>query len=190
MFSQVSVCPQGGVFPIACWDTHTHPWADTPWPDTPRADTFPCPVHVWIHPYPVHAGIHTPPKCMLEYGQQAGGMHPTWIHSCSLMWWMSHILPFTSPLDSRNIAISIHYLVIQFKSVIIRKYYFNLRMIRDFKWGLQCQVFVDFLWRMTCQKCIQCLAIGMSAHKTQLCLQNIASKFITSFMCSDLHPSW
>ena len=23
MFSQVSVCPQGGVCPIACWDTHT-----------------------------------------------------------------------------------------------------------------------------------------------------------------------
>ena len=29
MFSQVSVCPQGGICPIACWDTPP-PWADTP----------------------------------------------------------------------------------------------------------------------------------------------------------------
>ena len=29
-------------------------------------------------PYPVHAGIYP-----LGYGQQAGGTHPTWMHSCS-----------------------------------------------------------------------------------------------------------
>ena len=72
MFSQVSVCPQGGVYPIACWDTHpngqTPPLADTPLGRHPQADTPPCPVHAGIHllpsacwhtpPCPVHAGIH------------------------------------------------------------------------------------------------------------------------------------
>ena len=34
-------------------------------------------------PYPVHDGIHTlPAECMLGYGQQAGGKHPTEMHSC------------------------------------------------------------------------------------------------------------
>ena len=53
MFSQVSVCPHKGVSA------------------------------------PLHAGIHppgqTPPsaQCMLGYGQQAGGTHPTGMHSCS-----------------------------------------------------------------------------------------------------------
>ena len=43
----------------------TSPWAGTP----PRAGTSP------------RAG--TPPtQCMLGYGQQAGGMHPTGMHSC------------------------------------------------------------------------------------------------------------
>ena len=39
MFSQVSVCPHGGVCPIACWETHPtpgrHPQLDTPYVDTP-----------------------------------------------------------------------------------------------------------------------------------------------------------
>ena len=56
MFSQVSVCPQG-VCHIACWDAYPlgrHPsWADT-----------------------------APVQCMLGYGQQAGGTHPTGMQSC------------------------------------------------------------------------------------------------------------
>ena len=58
MFSQVSVCPQreGGVCPIACWDAPL------------RADTPP-----WQTP---------PVQCMLGYGQQTGGTHPTGMHSC------------------------------------------------------------------------------------------------------------
>ena len=72
MFSQMSVCPQRGVCPIACWDTP--PWAQTPQADTPLCrHPLPC---------PVHAGIHPPVQCMLGYGQQAGGMHPTGMQSC------------------------------------------------------------------------------------------------------------
>ena len=79
-------CPQRGVYTPQA-DT---PWTDTPtpgqtpppslgrhhppWADTPRADT----------PHPMHAGIHTPPtQCMLGYGQQEVGTHPTGMHSCS-----------------------------------------------------------------------------------------------------------
>ena len=42
-----------------------HPfWADTPWVDT-------------------HTPGQTPPvQCMLGYGQQTGGTHPTGMHSC------------------------------------------------------------------------------------------------------------
>ena len=60
MFSQVSVCPRGGVCPIACWDTHT-------------GQT--------LHP---QAG-HPPAQCMLGYGQQEGGTHPTGMHSCTCL---------------------------------------------------------------------------------------------------------
>ena len=57
------------------------PWADTPRQTTPGQTP---PVHAGIHtPCPVHAGIHTPlAQCMLGYGQQAGGTHPTGMHSC------------------------------------------------------------------------------------------------------------
>ena len=67
MFLQVSVCPlDGGVCPIASWDT-------SPWTDTPRQTPSPC---------AVHAGIQSIVQCMLGYGQQAGGTHPTGMHSC------------------------------------------------------------------------------------------------------------
>ena len=59
--------------------TYPHPQADTPWADTPADTTIP-----WADtsPCPVHAGIHTPPvQCMLGYGQQVGGMHPTGMHT-------------------------------------------------------------------------------------------------------------
>ena len=59
MFSQLSVCPQGwGCLPHCMLGyPPTLPQADTPWADTP-------------------------PKCMLGYGQQVGGTHPTKMHSC------------------------------------------------------------------------------------------------------------
>ena len=51
---------------------HLHsPWADTR------------PVHARIHPLPSACwDIHPPVQCMLGYGQQAGGTHPTGMHSC------------------------------------------------------------------------------------------------------------
>ena len=79
---------QGNVFTPVChsvprdvWPEQTTPWADTPpgrhpfplrrhppgqtppWPDTPQADT-------------------PSVQCMLRYGQQAGGTHPTGMQSC------------------------------------------------------------------------------------------------------------
>ena len=81
----------------------TSPWADTPPGRHPEADTTPwqtppaqcilgytplpntppCPVHAGIpSPCPVHAGIPPPAQYMLGYGQQAGGTHPTRMHSC------------------------------------------------------------------------------------------------------------
>ena len=50
----------------------THPWANTLHRQTPPwADTS------------LLAGVHTlTAQCMLGYGQQAGGTHPTGMHSC------------------------------------------------------------------------------------------------------------
>ena len=74
MFLHVSVCPGGGgVCPIACWDTF--PWAHTHTPGRhPQADT----------PRQTPPGQTPPPlaQCMLGYGQQAGGTHPTGMQSC------------------------------------------------------------------------------------------------------------
>ena len=79
MFSQVSVCPQreGGTWagtPQASTPPRqVHPQAGsppgrcTPWVGTPRAGTPPR------------------PQCMLGYGQQAGGTHPTGMHSCIVL---------------------------------------------------------------------------------------------------------
>ena len=56
---------QCNVFTPVCHSVCPHggvchpPWADTPWADT-----------------------HSPVQCMLGYGQQVGGTHPTGIHSC------------------------------------------------------------------------------------------------------------
>ena len=68
---------------------HTHPWADTPWADTPSpwADTLPGQRPLARHPLGIHPPGHTPPgqtppgQCMLGYGQQAGGTHPTGMQS-------------------------------------------------------------------------------------------------------------
>ena len=55
-----------------------HPQAGTP----PREVSLP----VQVHPQagtPLGAGT-PPPQCMLGYGQQVGGTHPTGMHCCSL----------------------------------------------------------------------------------------------------------
>ena len=48
---------------------------------TPPGQTASCPVHAGIHTPLLHSACwdtHTPPaQCMLGYGQQAGGTHPT-----------------------------------------------------------------------------------------------------------------
>ena len=74
MFSQVSVCPRGGgVCPIARWDTPPtrgrHPPGSRRLPGSrhPPATDTPC---------TVHAG---------RWGKQAGGTHPTGMHSCSIL---------------------------------------------------------------------------------------------------------
>ena len=73
-----------GVCPIACWDTPRPP-ADTPPPgQTPLswADTAPLGRHPPQADTLLWADI-PPTQCMLGYGQQAGGMHPTGMHSCT-----------------------------------------------------------------------------------------------------------
>ena len=58
---------------IGGFATHTHTHTDTP---PTMADT-PLPGQTHTDP-----GNHTPVQCMLGYGQQAGGTHPTGMHSC------------------------------------------------------------------------------------------------------------
>ena len=63
MFLHVSVCPRVGGVPGQVPPGQVHPpWAGT----SPRAGTL------------------FPPQCMLGYGQQAGGTHPTGMYSCSV----------------------------------------------------------------------------------------------------------
>ena len=76
------VC-EGYVFTGVCLSTgglwQTPPWADHPPPlgQTP---------HHWADHPPLgrHPPTSPPPpvQCMLGYGQQAGGTHPTGMHSC------------------------------------------------------------------------------------------------------------
>ena len=98
MFLQVSVCPQEGCLPH-CMLGHT-PWQVHPregttpsryTPTTPRAGTPPWQVHPRAGTPPgrytpkrgtPHRQVHPPAQCMLGYGQQAGGTHPTGMQSC------------------------------------------------------------------------------------------------------------
>ena len=62
------VCPPPHTTPGQTPPGQTPPWADLagqtpPWADTPL-------------------GRYPPAQCMLGYGQQAGGKHPTGMHSC------------------------------------------------------------------------------------------------------------
>ena len=75
MFSQVSVCPGGD---LSHPSGQKLPWADTtladtPWVDTPLADNL----------IPQQKSL--PTERMLAYGQQAGGTHPTGMHSCLVL---------------------------------------------------------------------------------------------------------
>ena len=62
---------QGNIFALVCHSVHR----GSTW-----AGTLPAGTHPWVGTPP---GRYTPQLCMLGYGQQAGGMHPTGMHSCS-----------------------------------------------------------------------------------------------------------
>ena len=65
--------------PVGVSATHT----PEPGADTHPGQTPPCPVHAGKHTSLPSACWDTPPaQCMLIYGQQAGGTHPTGMHSC------------------------------------------------------------------------------------------------------------
>ena len=73
MFSQVSVCPQGGV-------CHTPPGKiPTPRGDTPQADT---PLDRSPTGQKLPPGRHHPQPYTTGYGQQVDDKHPTGMHSC------------------------------------------------------------------------------------------------------------
>ena len=65
---------------------HTLPRASTPRASTPLGR----PPQGWEPPgrHPLPLGRHPPAQCMLGYGQQAGGTHPTGMHSCSSCCWL------------------------------------------------------------------------------------------------------
>ena len=80
---------QGNVFTHVCHSVHggclPHPLrADIPQADTPPVQT----PQQTPPPRQTPSGRHPPPwrtplaQCMLGYGQQAGGTHPTGMHSC------------------------------------------------------------------------------------------------------------
>ena len=81
--------PQAGTLPRHVLPGQVSPWTGTPTPRqvnplgryTPRQVYPPGQVHPpWqVHPY---GHLHFPRQCMLGYGQQAGGTHPTGMHSC------------------------------------------------------------------------------------------------------------
>ena len=80
-------CMLGYTPPKQTIPRQTPPWADTPlWADTPPGRHPTCPVHAGIHTLLSSPcwDTHSPVQCMLGYGQQAGGMHPTGMHSCLL----------------------------------------------------------------------------------------------------------
>ena len=80
MFSQVSVCPQGvsaslhaGIQPPL--GRHSS-WVDNTPGQTHLLGRQPMGRH------PSWADTSPPVQCMVGYGQQAGGTHPTGMHSC------------------------------------------------------------------------------------------------------------
>ena len=84
IFSQASVCPQGGFCLSACWDiprldqtspdqTPHPPGADTPWTRPPQSRH---------PPDQTPPREQTPPGSRLQNGQLAAGTHPTGMQSC------------------------------------------------------------------------------------------------------------
>ena len=77
----VSAPLHAGIHPLG-------PEADTPWADTPLPgacwDTPPQSSACWDTHSPAQRMLGYTPlaQCMLGYGQQAGGTHPTGMHSC------------------------------------------------------------------------------------------------------------
>ena len=108
MFSQVSVCPQGGVYPITCWDTHTPgPKADTPQADTPPGQTPP-----WADTTPGrHHPRHTPPwadnPCIVHAGiwSTSGQYASTGMHSCYQKLYNTFTIIFQWISNSFNLAL-------------------------------------------------------------------------------------
>ena len=105
MFSQVSVCPQGGrCTPLwqtdPSWKSDT-PWADTPWQaDTPLAGRPP-----W-------AGRHPPQQTATA----ADGTHPTGMHSC-----LSTLIS-GNMMKATNLAVIILHLIILFIGSLTHTY--------------------------------------------------------------------
>ena len=79
-------------------------------------------------PCPVHAEIDPPAQCMLGYGQQAGGMHPTGMHSCYVSV-TALIVPFFDSSYSRSFW---------HKLLLLSNYFFNYwsRLVKDRSVGL------------------------------------------------------
>ena len=92
MFSQVSVCPQGGVLPhcmlgytpsdrYTSWGG-TLPWADTPWAGTPQGRHPQAGTPTWAHPPTgtppgqVHPWACTPPRQVPSWADTPLGRHP------------------------------------------------------------------------------------------------------------------
>ena len=75
VFTGACLSTQGGVCPIACWDTPPGPEADTPPEQTPPRDQRQTPP--WDQTAPPPPAVHA-----VRYGQQSGGTHPTGMHTC------------------------------------------------------------------------------------------------------------
>ena len=72
------VPPMVGTPPLPPGQVHPPGRCTPPGQVHPRAGP---PRQVYPHPCPPRQ-VHPPQQCMLGYGQQAGGTHPTGMHSC------------------------------------------------------------------------------------------------------------
>ena len=84
---------QGNVFTPVCHSVHGEVSASGPGEEsaTHTLGRHPLGRHPPCADTPPLLGRHPPTQCMLGYGQQAGGKHPTGIHSYLVMWqvWLS-----------------------------------------------------------------------------------------------------
>ena len=99
MFSQVSVCPQGGVCPIACWDISPRPEADTHLAIHPPGQTPPGQTPHERHP---QDKMQTPP-CAVHAGIQSTSGRYTSPLECILVFFICvHICVKFDPKKWRN----------------------------------------------------------------------------------------